>query len=175
VGNLDHQVVVGTIIKPHGIFGEVVVQTYTDSPDVFAPGAQLWLTAPGFEPRLCKVRSSRPHQQRLLLFLEGVESRTDAERLRKTDLCIEKEALIPLADDECYMYEIVDAAVTDPAGQPVGVVQAILETAAGHMLEIRTPSRVFLLPFVAEFIQEVRRGPTRVVVKNFEGLLNLEP
>jgi hypothetical protein len=28
---------------------------------------------------------------------------------------------------------------------------------------------------VAEFIQEVRRGPTRVVVKNFEGLLNLEP
>lgn len=170
----DHLVVVGTIIKPHGILGEVVVEPYTDSPGVFATGTRLFLTREGSAPRPCRMRSCRAHQGRWLVGLDGVNGRTEAEQLRNHDLCIDKDSLAPLAAGECYVFEVVDAAVQDADGKEIGVVQAVAETAAGHLLEIRTPETVFYLPFVDEYIQEIRREDAVVVVRNFEGLLDLE-
>jgi ribosomal 30S subunit maturation factor RimM len=83
-------------------------------------------------------------------------------------------SLAPLAEGECYVFEAVGAAVRDTEGRQVGIVQSVAETAAGHLLEIRTPETVFYLPFVAVFIQEIRREDAVVVIKNFEGLRDLE-
>lgn len=170
----DPLVVVGTIIKPHGILGEIVVEPFTDSPGVFETGARLFLTYAGSPPRPCGVRSCRAHQGRWLMGLDGVNSRTEAEHLRSYDLCIDRDSLAPLAAGECYVFEVVNATVQDPAGKKVGFVQSVAETAAGHLLEIRTPETVFYLPFVDEYVQEVRRDDALVVIRNFEGLLDLE-
>ena len=174
MAKLDHLVVVGTIIKPHGILGEVVVEPYTDSPGVFATGARLVLTYAGSQPRPCEVKTCRAHQGRLLVGLEGIRSRTESEQLRNHDLCTDIDSLAPLAAGECYEFEVVDATVQDADGREVGTVQSVAETAAGHLLEIRTPKTVFYLPFVAEYVQEVRREDAVVVIRNYEGLLDLE-
>jgi 16S rRNA processing protein RimM len=170
----DQLVVVGTIIKPHGILGEVVVEPYTDSPGVFEDGARLVLTSSGSQPHPCRVRTCRAHQGRWLVGLEGIQSRTEAEPLRNHDLCTEIDSLAPLAAGECYVFEVVGATVLAADGSEVGSVQSVAETAAGHILEIRTPETVFYLPFVDEYVQEIRRGDAVVVIRNYEGLRDLE-
>ena len=74
------RVVVGRIGRPHGIRGEVTVETRTDEPDErFAPGAVLSVDGPVSE---LVVERQHWHSGRLLVHFRGVEDRNAAEALR---------------------------------------------------------------------------------------------
>ena len=75
------QVVVGRIGRPHGIRGEVTVEVRTDSPDArFATGSVLTTDPARLGP--ITVAAARWHSGRLLLSVEGVHDRGEAEALR---------------------------------------------------------------------------------------------
>jgi 16S rRNA processing protein RimM len=111
--------VVGRIIRPHGIRGEVLVDVRTDEPaQRFAPGSVLatdrgsgggappparsgLITSPGTAPTdpvvdgrwqvpaALTVATVRPHQGRLLVTFEGVHDRNLAEELRGVVLSVD--------------------------------------------------------------------------------------
>ncbi len=164
----DERVVVGRIIKPHGIRGEVSVQVLTDRPERFAPGSQLTGGS-----HVLVVGSSRPHQGRLLVQFEGVEDRSHAERLRGLEL----EAL---ADDQpggdAYLVsELVGMRVVDEDGRTLGEVAASVElppAAAYDLLEILAPDgSSWLLPAVDEYVAVDEDGDRLVVFDPPEGLV----
>ena len=75
------QVVVGRIGRPHGVRGDVNVESRTDEPDRrFAAGTVL-ATDHSTCTRLT-VETSRWHSGRLLLHFEGIDDRTAVEALR---------------------------------------------------------------------------------------------
>ncbi|MEO7059264.1 MAG: ribosome maturation factor RimM [Lapillicoccus sp.] len=85
-------VVVARIGRPHGLLGEVTVQTHTDEPATrFAPGTAYATEAiPGTGvPRSLTLRSSRLHNGVWLLAFEEVPDRTGAESLRGTRLVMD--------------------------------------------------------------------------------------
>src|SRR6476620_11908112 len=76
--------VVGRVVKAHGITGEVVVEIRTDDPDTrFAPGSALRgrPSRGGPESRYL-VESVREQGAQLRVRLEGVADRNDAEPVR---------------------------------------------------------------------------------------------
>ena len=168
-------VIIGRVVKAHGIHGEVVVDVLSDVPGRFEVDAIVLL-----DGEAVRIAGSRPHQGRLLVAFEGVDDRTAAERLRGRE--IEAET-VDLGESETYfVHELVGLRVIGDAGRDLGVVEALIElpAAAGYdLLEVRRQDgSSWWLPAVDEYVEveEDATGASRLVlVDPPEGLIEDEP
>jgi 16S rRNA processing protein RimM len=177
--------VVGEIVRPHGVLGEVVVAVRTDEPtERFAPGSVL-ITDPGAAlpaledgwrpPPSLTVETARPHLGRLIVTFAGIHDRDLAEALRRVVLCVDSADLSAPADpDEFHDFQLVGLTAVDPAGEEIGEVVRIDHAPAADMLVLRRPDgRTTLVPFVTAMVPEVDLPGRRVVITPPEGLLDL--
>ena len=176
----DSRLLVARIGKPHGLRGEVTVQTHTDDPEArFAPGvAYATEAAPGSGvPRSLTLRTARLHQKVWLLGFEEIPDRTGAESLRGTRLVSDAAAAAEAAadeDDAWYEDELVGLTAVDPAGTTLGEVTGLRTGAAQDQLVLRlTGGAEALVPFVEAIVPEVDVDGGRVVVDAPPGLLEL--
>ncbi|EKF24349.1 16S rRNA processing protein RimM [Mycolicibacterium hassiacum DSM 44199] len=170
--------VVGRVVKAHGIAGEVVVEIRTDDPEArFAPGVTLrGKPSRGDGPqREFVIESSRPHSGRLLVRLRGVNDRDAADALRGTLFVIDSADLPPIEDpDEFYDHQLEGLQVVTVDGRPVGAVTEVVHTAAGELLAVRTESDdEVLVPLVSEIVTSVSLEDARIEIDPPEGLLEL--
>ena len=121
----------------------------TDSPQRFSPGQVLYLRQPGAPPAPVRLESSRPHKQALLVKLERVDSRDEAERLRRLELVIPEEEAKNLPAGRHYPFRLVGCRVLSrDSGAELGDVTGVLETPAGSLLEVQGPKGEVLIPLV---------------------------
>jgi 16S rRNA processing protein RimM len=167
--------VVGRVVKAHGVTGEVVVDVRTDEPDTrFAPGSVLRAKGSGDE-RSYVVDAARPHGGRLLVRLAGVADRDAANALRGSLLVIDSEDLSPIDDpDEYYDHQLEGLRVRTTTGQDIGTVAEVLHTAAGELLAVnRDDTGELLVPFVSAIVTSVSLESRTVEIDPPEGLLEL--
>ena len=168
--------VVGRVVKAHGVTGEVVVEIRTDDPDTrFAPGSSLRgkPSRGGPESRYL-VESVREHGAKLLVRLDGVADRNAAESLRGTVFVVDSEDLPPIEDpDEFYDHQLEGLQVVTTTGTTVGSVAEVLHTAAGELLSVRTEQGEVLVPFVSAIVTSVSLADQRIEIDPPEGLLEL--
>lgn len=174
------ELVVGRVVKSHGIRGELVVEVRTDEPELrFAVGTQLR----GHKRRESKtssytVEAAREHSGRLLLRLEGVSDRDTADALRGTLFVVDSDDLPPSQDsDEFYDHELEGLIAWTVGGEQIGTVIEVLHSAAGELLSIRPTgqdSGEILVPFVSAIVTAVSIADGTVTIDPPEGLLNPE-
>lgn len=169
--------VVGRVVKAHGVTGEIAVDVRTDDPDGrFVPGATLRGRAPrGGAEREFRIESVRSHGDRLLIRLDGVGDRDAADALRGTLFLVDSSSLPPIDDpDEFYDHELEGLTVSTTDGIVVGRIAEVLHTAAGELLSVtRDDGREVLVPFVSAIVVSVSRADESVVIDPPEGLLDL--
>src|SRR4051812_4007579 len=97
---------VGTIARPHGLKGHVVVNPDTDfAAERFSEGATLWTRSErGQEPMV--IVSSRLQGTHPVVGFEGCTRIEDAERLAGLELRVPEEALQPLTDGTYYQHQL---------------------------------------------------------------------
>jgi 16S rRNA processing protein RimM len=168
--------VVGRVVKAHGITGEVVVDVRTDDPDIrFAPGASLRARTKGGTEHRLVVDSARSHGGRLLVRLDGVADRDGADALRGTLFLVDSSDLPPIEDpDEFYDHQLEGLQVRTTAGEQVGAVAEVLHTAAGELLSVRSGDDEILVPFVGAIVTSVSLADGVIEIDPPEGLLDLE-
>jgi 16S rRNA processing protein RimM len=168
--------VVGRVVKAHGVTGEVVVEIRTDDPDVrFAPGSSLRgrPSRGGAESRYI-IDSVRDHGGRLLMRLEGIADRNAADALRGTLFLVDSGELPPIeAPDEFYDHQLEGLQVVTATGAVVGPVAEVLHTAAGELLSVRAEHGEVLVPFVSAIVTSVSLTDQTIVIDPPEGLLEL--
>jgi 16S rRNA processing protein RimM len=168
--------VVGRVVKAHGITGEVVVEIRTDDPDSrFAPGATLRGQAKGGPERRYRVDSVRQHSGRLLVRFDGVADRDGAEALRGTQFVVDSAELPPIEDpDEYYDHQLEGLRVVTTEGRLVGNVAEVLHTAAGELLSVTSETGAeVLVPFVGAIVTSVSLADQTIEIDPPEGLLEL--
>jgi 16S rRNA processing protein RimM len=169
--------VVGKILRPHGIRGELVVEVRTDEPEErFAVGS-VFDTGPT-EDKLggkLTIESIRWHQGRPLIFFAEVPDRNAAEELRGLYLWVDSAGIAAPADpDEFHDHQLVGLDVVTVAGDKVGVVDRIDHAPASDMLVVRKEDRTTaLVPFVRAIVPTVDVAGGRVVIDPPGGLLDL--
>jgi len=118
--------VVGRIVKPHGLRGDVIVSLTTNRDERVAPGSAL-RTADGREFQV--VRSSS-HQGRFIVTFDGVAGIDAAEQLRDTDLFAS-----PLEDpDALWIHDLIGSVVEDRRGTELGTVVSVEANPASDLL-----------------------------------------
>jgi 16S rRNA processing protein RimM len=174
------QLIVGRIVRPHGIVGELVIDVRTDEPEQrFRPGSVLVTdpgrAAPGPVPNKLTIQTVRPHQGRLLVVFDGVHDRTLADNLRGVLLCVDSDD-VPATDDpdEFHDYQLVGLAAVTPDGEALGEVVRVEHAPASELLVLRRPDgRTALVPFVKAIVPDVDLAGRRVVMTPPEGLFDL--
>lgn len=125
--------VVGRVGKAHGLRGEVYVDLVTDRTERLAPGSVLHAGT-----RLLTVLASKPQQTRWLVQFEGVNDRTAAEALTKTELEAE-----PIADPEAvWVHELIGSRVVERDGTDRGRCVGVLANPAHDILELESGALV---------------------------------
>jgi 16S rRNA processing protein RimM len=168
------QVVVGRVIRPHGLRGEVVVDVRTDEPDQRYAVGSVFSTDPAASGPLT-VEALRPHQGRLLITFDGFADRDAAEALRGVLLCVDSDSVpAPEDPDEFHDRQLIGLRAESPAGEPIGEVVAIEHAPASDLLVVRRPDgRDALVPFVRAIVPEVDVASGRVVLTPPGGLFDL--
>ena len=165
-------VVVGEIVKPHGLGGEVAVELLTDFPERFSPGGVLQLRSPNGVVRPITIAGVRPHQGRLLVLFDGVDSLEAAEALRGCDLRV-------LPGDEpvrpagfVFHFELEGFEVVDVSGRGLGQAGDLGEAGGLPLLVVRTPHGLRDVPFRHPIVVSIDREAHRVVLDPPAGLLD---
>lgn len=154
-------VVIGRLVRAHGIKGEVAVFPLTADAGRFAAGRRALMspTAEGEDAVSVTIEASRNHAGRFLLKLDRVDNRSVAEQAVGRYLLIPRaEAEAAREEGEFFLHSLVGRAVVTPDGRRLGEVADVLEPAGtALLLEIAGPGRGRrLLPFVGEFVREVK-------------------
>lgn len=154
--SFDDLITIGTVVKPHGVRGEVVVLPHSDRPDRFPSLKEAFLPGPDGTSRAVKVEHTFPHKERFVVKLAGVDTMDDAELLRGKDLRIPEAALEPLPEGSYYHHQLIGLAVYAEDGERIGEVEAIQEHSATPTIVIRGRfGRELLIPFVDDFVKDV--------------------
>jgi len=176
----NRYIIVGDVIRPHGIRGELSIDSYADSPSYFAPGARLRLAPPDRPERGRDyvVRAVREHKGRFLITFDGVPDRTAAETLRGLAVCVLRDDLPPAAPDDIYLDELIGVRVRlagAAADAPdLGVIEDVQDTGGGELWRIRDATgREILFPATPQFVPHVDIEAGCVVIDPPPGLLEL--
>ena len=161
--------VIGQVVKPHGLRGEVVVDAHTDTPERFNWLETVYVGRTN--PFEVVVEGVRFHKSRVLLKMAGYDSRQDAEILRSKWLLIPEEEAIPLEDGEYYLHQIIGVDVYSEDGAHLGQVADLLETKANNVFIIEGPLGELLLPDIDDVVKEVDLEQGRMVVHLLDGLI----
>ena len=173
---MEESLVVGRILRPHGLRGELSVEVRTDDPaERFAAGAVLATDPPEVGP--LTVTASRWHSGRLLVSFAGIEDRTDAETLRGIWLTIDAADIpLPQDPDEFHDHQLTGLTVVTVSGELVGTVTDVLHTGQDLLAVTPVPGTrqaEVLVPFVAAIAVEVDLAGGRLVINPPRGLLDL--
>lgn len=167
----DGLLVVGRIIRPHGIRGAVIVEAISDSPKRFSVGERLLLERRPALYRDLTVGSAARAGGRLVLSFVEVDGIDEAESLRGCHLLIPAERAAPLGEGEYWIHDIVGMDVEDEEGGVLGEVADFISGRAQDLLVVRDPGgREFQVPFVDEFVRRVDTGSSRITVRLIPGM-----
>jgi len=162
--------VVGRILRPVGVRGEVVVQVLSDVPGRLSPGSSVIGTRDGKPSIPLIVETFREHKSGAVIRFEGWEDRDRAEELRDLLLEVDRSEVPAAPEDTYYWYQLLGCRC-EADGEDLGEVTDLLEDGGGLLLVVSNGGRQVPIPFVQSFLKEVDVERGRIELDLPEGLL----
>ena len=159
--------IVGRIVAPWGIRGEVKVEVETDFPERFSPHKQVYIDGIPFT-----IESCRSHKQHLIVKLATIDSIEAAEKLRKQDLTIPGSELYPLPEGQYYAFQLIGLKVLTTAGKHIGQIKEIMATASNDVYIVEGKRGEILIPAIEDVVKSIDLKKGKIVIEAIEGLLD---
>lgn len=164
-------IVIGRVLRPHGIRGEVLVEVITDFPERFDALEVAYLGYDNWHATPLRIRTRRWHRAGALLSFEGYPDRTSVEALRDMFVQIPIEEAKPLPEGSYYAHELVGLEVITTEGEELGRISDVLFTAANDVYVVQTARGELLLPAIHQVIKEIDPAAGHIIVELLPGLL----
>lgn len=164
----------GEILRPHGVRGELKMRILTDYPERIAELGTVYIgrDPEHDDPRAYHVEAMRMHQGYGLLKLEGVDDRDAADLLRTRFVMVTLENAVPLEADEVYLYQLLGITVYTHEGDVLGTLTEVLETGANDVYVVQSQRYgEVLIPITHETLLSTDVPGGKMVVRLPEGLL----
>ena len=169
----DEMALVGRIVRPHGLRGDVVVHPETDFVEErFRAGASLWTRSARGDEQLTIV-TARVQGARPVLRFEGVATIEQAEGLVGLELRVPADTLQPLGEGIYYLHQLEGCRVVTRGGEEVGTVRKVDGGIGGSHLVVDGRRGEVLVPLATEICAEIDVAAKRIVIEPPEGLLDL--
>lgn len=124
----ESRIEAGRVGRSHGLDGSFYVTGAR--PRLLREGTSVWL-----DGELARIVSKRGVEERPILRLQGVDSRTAVEALRGRTLAVERSQAPELGEEEWWAEELEGCTVID-GERSIGVVRRLLELPSCEVLEV---------------------------------------
>lgn len=162
--------IIGKIVNTQGLKGEVRVLPTTDDIKRFKLLKDITVFKKT-ETFNYEIENIRFHKQFVLLKLKGIDTMTQAEELKDTEIRIPEEMAIPCAEDEYYIRDLYGLKVITDDGEDLGTLQDIIFTGANDVYVVRnSENKEILIPAIKQCILNVDILEKIIKVKLLEGL-----
>lgn len=160
---LSPYLLLGEIVRPQGIRGEVKVRHYTDDPSRFeALGSVFIQEGSAYVPLV--LTGCRVQKDDVFVTVEGISDRNAAEKLRGTKLYIDRAHARELSEDEVFIADIVGAVAYDTKGNAVGTLQEVLTPGGVDVFVFDTPRGVLMMPALKTVLLELDAANGKIVL-----------
>ena len=153
----------GEIVRPQGIRGEVKVRHYTDDPERFYDLDVVFLKR-GEKYDEAGVEDARVQGDDVYLKLEGIDDRNEAEKLRGIQLWVDRDNAVELGEDEVFIADILGARAFDTKGNQLGVLKDVLTPGGVDVFVLKTPKGNLMFPALKEVLLEMNADEGRLVL-----------
>jgi 16S rRNA processing protein RimM len=160
-------VAVARVLAPHGIRGELKCAVLTDYPRRFAATPRVHL---GPQRQPFAVQRARLQGHFVLLKLEGLDSRDDADRWRNAIVQVPGAERVRLPRGHYFWEEIIGLEVRDEEGTRLGRVRDILQTGANDVYVVDTEPGELLVPAIKDVVRRIDPAKGEMTVRLLEGM-----
>ena len=172
----DRLLSLGRIVGAHGVKGAVKVFSYAESVSSFKPGSGLYTEVGGLE-KMFAIQWARPHGKTILLALEGITTRNQAEALRGLELFALRDSLEKLEEGEYYWSDIIGLSVFTVEDEYLGRVASVMQTGSNDVYVVKNddgaePEEI-LVPALEWVVMEIDVKKKTMCVDLPEGLRDL--
>ena len=170
----DDLVIIGEVVKPHGIRGEVKVYLYSERPENLKQHKKIILQeSAGSGTKKYNVVKSREQGKLAILRLEGVGTREAAEALQGSKIWLDKADFPELNSDEYYWHQLEGLRVMTEAGQELGRVTNIFNTTAHDIMVVTGAGNEFMIPVNGDIIRDIDEQGGKITISPPPGLLEI--
>ena len=177
--NKNEWLVVGLITSCHGIKGQLKVKSLTDFEERFLKPGMRWVQKENEPPLEMKLTSGyrQPGRATFIIRLEGINTRNDAEQLKKFKILVKTHNLPRLQKEEFHLLELVNLQVKTLENDKLKIIGKVLdlENEKNNLLVIQLfkNQKVVLIPFVEEIVPLVDIKNNFLIINPPKGLLEL--
>jgi len=172
--NPPRYLLLGEVLRPHGVRGELRVRILTDFPERISDLDSVYVGVTPDDPNVksYKIEGIRFHYEYGLLKLATIDDRDAADLMRQLLIMIDIENAVPLEEGEFYLYQLIGLRVETKAGETLGTISEVLETGANDVYIVQSPQYgEVLIPALETVILKTDIAAGVVIVELPEGLL----
>jgi 16S rRNA processing protein RimM len=163
------RVAVAYISRPWGVRGEVRAEALTHRVERFSDLRDVVLQCAGRPDRPLELECWRTDAKSLLLKFAGIDAPEQARSILAGGyVTIAPEQRDPLPEGTHYIDDLMDCAVVNSAGEPLGRIVEVVSMPSTDVYVVRGAKGEALVPAVGDFVVEI--APGRVVVRGVEEL-----
>ncbi len=169
----DELVLVGKIIGTHGIKGLLKVYSYSGNIQSLQSAATVYLKDKKGKLSEHLIRTATAHAGAFILGLDDFADINQVLPLNGSELYV-KLSQLPLPDeDEYYWRDLIGLAVVTDQGVELGTLVDIFETGSSDIYVVRSESKEYLIPAIADVITLVDVPGKKMIITPLDGLLDL--
>jgi 16S rRNA processing protein RimM len=158
-------IVLGTIVRPHGLKGEVKVNLSCSGIDRLKSCKDLRLVKDGKElKKVSVIRAFEHNDGDAVVRFKEVQGTEEAESLRGYFVAIRAEDREELPEDNFYIDDLLGSAVRTVEGRDLGVVDEVLDGLANAVLVVKRGKKEVLIPVLKSVIQQIDLKTRQLVV-----------
>ena len=151
---LDTHLIIGEVLRPQGVRGEVKVRPITCDPDRFADTDYVFLKRRDqFERR--NVCVNRIADDAIYMKFKGVDDRNAAELLRGEMLYIDREHAVQLDEDEEFICDLIGCEGVDTDGRSLGKLTDVMQPGGNDVYVFNGPLGEVLVPALNRVVLKV--------------------
>ncbi len=151
---MKQYLLLGEVVKPQGLKGEVKLRHETGDASRFLSLDTAWMKQNGaYVP--VRVLDARLSGADVFLTLEGVEDRDAAEKLRGTQLYVDRVNARPLDEGEVFIADLIGLKAVDTKGNAIGTLTDVLQPGGADVLVFTTPQGPLMAPHLKKLVKEI--------------------
>lgn len=169
----DERVVIGRVVASHGLQGTLKIEPLTEFPERFAAVKTCVLVKADGEELVVRFKRCKPTGSVLLVNVDAVKTRDEADIWRGATLEIPIVERWQLPEDWFYVSDLVGCRAIDESGKQIGVVDQVIRSSQ-DILVIKSSAQELLVPFVNEWVGRTDVVERVVEIKRATELLGAE-
>lgn len=162
------EVLIGEVLRPQGISGELRVYPLTTDPERFLKLREVILRRGETDQRF-RIVKARLQMENVLLKVEGIDTVDQAEKYRGFEVRIDRSEVPPLSEG-WYYFELEGMQVYE-GDLLLGTLSQVLETGANDVYVVKGPKGEICVPALKSVVQRVDVPGRRMDVILPPGLL----